>query len=193
MRSGGGFKISVGTSSLLTIFVVLALTIFSVLGYVTANSDYKLANRTAKGITDYYVADSKAEDFLARLDQELYSYMEQVEEIKETGTVPESFATEEAAGEIRGLLQQGLSDSAFYRKAYGVVLGDFSAFSGVFKSDEVVLSENLLTTEFTVDDSRKLIMEIKLDDNPFESGVRYQVVKRALVSTMEYEEELLVS
>ncbi len=46
-----------------------------------------------------------------------------------------------------------------------------------------------LTAEFEVDSSRKLVMKVKLAENPFEGGARYTVVKRALVSTLEYEED----
>ena len=91
MKMRGGFKVSVGISSLLMIFVVLALTTFSVLGYVTANSDYKLADKTANGVSAYYEAEMKSENFLTALDQELCGYMRELREVEKTGKIPDEF------------------------------------------------------------------------------------------------------
>lgn len=52
--------ISVGSSSILVIFVVLALTAFATLSLVSANSDYRLTQRTVETVTQYYAADCNA-------------------------------------------------------------------------------------------------------------------------------------
>lgn len=51
--------ISVGSSSILVIFVVLCLTTFATLSMVSANSDYRLTSRTAQAAQVYYQADSE--------------------------------------------------------------------------------------------------------------------------------------
>lgn len=58
---------AVGASSLLVIFAVLCLTVFSLLSISTVQADRQLADHTANAITGYYLADSQAELILARL------------------------------------------------------------------------------------------------------------------------------
>jgi len=64
--SGGG-SVGVGISSVLMIFIALCLTVFSVLSYLSARADYKLAEKAASATTAYYEADSKAEHIYAGL------------------------------------------------------------------------------------------------------------------------------
>lgn len=54
--SGGG--VSVGSSSILVIFVVLALTAFAALSLTTAGSDLRLTQRVARATQEYYAADA---------------------------------------------------------------------------------------------------------------------------------------
>lgn len=61
--------ISVGSSSILVVFVVLCLTTFATLSLASANADYKLTRRTADEAAAYYAADAKAEDILMQIDQ----------------------------------------------------------------------------------------------------------------------------
>ena len=56
---------AVGGSSLLTVFAVLALTVFALLSLSTAGVG--LADSAAKAVTNYYAADCKAQEILARL------------------------------------------------------------------------------------------------------------------------------
>ena len=58
---------AVGGSSLLTVFAVLALTVFALLSLSTVRADTRLADSAAKAVTDYYAADAKAQEILARL------------------------------------------------------------------------------------------------------------------------------
>ena len=58
---------AVGGSSLLTVFAVLALTVFALLSLSTVKADVRLADSAAKAVTNYYAADCKAQEILARL------------------------------------------------------------------------------------------------------------------------------
>lgn len=58
---------AVGGSSLLTVFAVLALTVFALLSLSTVKADVRLADFAAKAVSDYYAADCKAQEVLARL------------------------------------------------------------------------------------------------------------------------------
>lgn len=58
---------AIGGSSLLTVFAVLALTVFALLSLSTVKADVRLANAADSAVTDYYAADGKAQAILARL------------------------------------------------------------------------------------------------------------------------------
>lgn len=77
---------AVGISSLLVMFAVLCLTVFSLLSVSTVSADVQLGERSRDAITGYYEADCQAEAVLARLrageiphgvtaDDNQYSYL----------------------------------------------------------------------------------------------------------------------
>lgn len=57
----------IGGSSLLVIFAVLCLTVFALLGLSTVQANQRLAEISAKAVSDYYAADCRAEEILAQL------------------------------------------------------------------------------------------------------------------------------
>lgn len=63
-RSSG---INVGGASIIMVFSILCLTIFSVLTLITANSENTLAQKSADEVSAYYAADSKSVDKLAQI------------------------------------------------------------------------------------------------------------------------------
>lgn len=63
--AGGG--ISVGSSSILVIFVVLALTAFAALSLTTAGSDLRLTRRVARATQEFYAADAQAVELTSEL------------------------------------------------------------------------------------------------------------------------------
>ncbi len=71
-----------GISSLLMLFVILCLTVFGVLAYMTARADNRLSARAAETVTAYYQADSAAEELLARTDEALFSLSGDPEELR---------------------------------------------------------------------------------------------------------------
>ena len=58
---------AVGGSSLLTVFAVLALTVFALLSLSTVRADVRLGDAAADSVCGYYRADGKAQEILARL------------------------------------------------------------------------------------------------------------------------------
>jgi hypothetical protein len=66
-RKSKNVGLSVGTSSILVIFVLLCLTTFATLSMVSANADYKLTLRSAEAVREYYAADARAEEVYAEL------------------------------------------------------------------------------------------------------------------------------
>jgi len=61
--------LQIGTSSLILIFVVLCLTIFSVLSLMSATNEMRLAQKSLTTVAQYYEADSLAEMKLKEIDQ----------------------------------------------------------------------------------------------------------------------------
>lgn len=52
--------INIGSASIIMVFSVLCLTIFAVLTFVTANNEFKLAEKSSNAIKTYYEADTRA-------------------------------------------------------------------------------------------------------------------------------------
>ena len=67
MKRGGGVS---GAVSLVMIFCVLCLAVFSVLTLATADRERNLAELTAQSAADYYAADCRAVQIVAALQEE---------------------------------------------------------------------------------------------------------------------------
>lgn len=62
-------RASIGSSSLIVIFIVLCLVTFGVLSLGNAKGDSLLAERNAKAVQEYYRADGVGEEFVQKVDQ----------------------------------------------------------------------------------------------------------------------------
>ena len=65
--------IGVGSASLILIFVVLCLAVFSLLTLNTAKGENELAEKTAASIAAYYQADAQAEILLSEIRAHLFA------------------------------------------------------------------------------------------------------------------------
>ena len=77
----------IGGSSLLMAFVVLCLTTFAVISYMSALRDYRLSKKSSENITQYYMADSKAEEILSSLSSDFEKGIENADNWKENNMV----------------------------------------------------------------------------------------------------------
>ena len=59
--------VSIGGATIVMIFSVLCLTIFSVLSLITAKNDLTLSQKAAAAVTDYYDADARAVEIMDML------------------------------------------------------------------------------------------------------------------------------
>ena len=66
-RDKGFSPPTTGGASLLTVFAVLCLTIFALLSLSTVRADSALGDASAKAVENYYAADARAQEILARL------------------------------------------------------------------------------------------------------------------------------
>jgi hypothetical protein len=62
------FKVNIGISSIILIVLVFALSAFAILSMKASNNEWKLAQRTAVSVSDYYQADTAAEEVLSKID-----------------------------------------------------------------------------------------------------------------------------
>ncbi len=79
---------TVGITSLITFFTILILASFSLLIVSTATNDAQLSQNTSKSVSEYYIADSLAEEKLALLDSIYKTYKNQedfIENLNENG------------------------------------------------------------------------------------------------------------
>ena len=87
-RPGG-----MGASSILMIFVVLALTTFGILSFLSARADLRLTERAADHTVAYYKADRAVEDTLAAIDDAL------VKARREFASLPDTLPSRQAVYE----------------------------------------------------------------------------------------------
>ncbi len=66
-KEGSSFPAVTGASSLLVIFSVLCLTVFSLLSLSTVSADHRIAEENFKAVESYYEADYEANRILASL------------------------------------------------------------------------------------------------------------------------------
>lgn len=81
-------KINVGGGSIILILLIFALSIFSVLSIRASANEFRLASKTADSVSEYYSADTKATELLARicnlgtfLQEDIETYLSDVEEV----------------------------------------------------------------------------------------------------------------
>jgi hypothetical protein len=185
------FHLTVGTSSILMIFVVLCLTTFGVLSFVTANADYKLSNKNAEAVTAYYQADSKANELLKTIDSELLLARESAKYCEtgtDSGKIPnaEQYRQEDEFLQVTALLKQtdktpGQKAEEAYR--YFVYL----LFSGrkditIEKPDFKADSEIKLHYTVPVSDSQQL--EVTVAVNKYGDKTRCKIIGHKLTGTL---------
>ncbi len=61
------FGSNIGSLSLVVVFSILSLTVFAILAYVSANSEYKLAKKFGQSVENLYAADYKAYETLEKI------------------------------------------------------------------------------------------------------------------------------
>lgn len=70
-------RIQIGTSSLLLIFTVLCLVVFSTLSLASAKADYALAAKNEKSVKIYYEADAKGENLKKDINRKIINLADQ--------------------------------------------------------------------------------------------------------------------
>lgn len=74
-RSSSRSAISVGTTTLVLIFVLLCLLTFSVLSLVSARANMRLSQKSADRTTAYYEAENTSSDILIQVTEAVQKYL----------------------------------------------------------------------------------------------------------------------
>lgn len=75
-------RVQIGTSSLVLIFTVLCLVIFSTLSLTSAKADYSLAIKNESNIKTYYSVDAKGEELKRDVNEEIMKLASQANSIE---------------------------------------------------------------------------------------------------------------
>lgn len=190
MKPKRNFQFSIGWSSILMIFVVLCLTAFGILSYVTANADYKLSAKTALTVQDYYEASQKSEKKLQAIDTAVLRARTDAKSASSSGSCAGLANREdyERIPAVESVLKSAVPISEKYKMCCAVfsrVL--LSKLDGVTLADPSGTSLPLNGTfSVAADQNRKI--QVSLVINPLADTDRCKVESSRLVDSEETEE-----
>ncbi|TQI67645.1 hypothetical protein [Clostridium sp. KNHs216] len=183
MRRKGNFHLGVGASSILMIFVVLCLTTFGILSYVTANADNKISTKNAETVENYYAATAIAEQKLQKIDEALLSAREDA--AKATGGIALIQLKEYNQYKNRSKLQSAteiLAGNASAEQKKAVCYRSFAQML-LTRLDGVTVEpsdEDSLNVRFPVDAGAGRQIETRLAVGAFDDAERYRITERKL-------------
>lgn len=197
IKKKGSFKMGVGISSLLLIFVVLCLTTFAVLSYLTANADHKLTDKTGDTVSAYYAADGAAQQKLADIDDALKERAEaalQIVKSQPAGAADPAFlqfATRQPFGvsdpallsgkerEIAEVLAESSGNQA--AKIYQILVTAWAGEQGLtFSPEEMTLSFTVEeTSSETEEKARTLFVTLRVNEDPAAHS-RYEIIRHTI-------------
>jgi hypothetical protein len=193
VKRKSSFNLSVGASSILMIFVVLCLTTFAVLSYVTANADGKISTKNAETVENYYAATTEVEKKLQPIDDILLSAKQDAQQAAESGSCTglSNYAQYQNRSRLKPvniILQSAASmeekRSVCYRYFSEMLLTHLRGVA-VTTSDD-----GRLLVAFTVDAGGGRQIETKLAVAPYGDGERYKITSRKLMSAQPTESGL---
>lgn len=190
MNKKGSFHFSVGASSILMIFVVLCLTTFGILSYVTANADSKLSTKNSETVENYYKGIAAGEKMLKQIDEALSSAKLDAAQAAKSGTCAElenySLYNTGKLDKIEAVLRSGAAkeekEAACYRYFSAILLSKQKNISV-----EDAENQPLLISFTTETDGQQL--QTKLTANPYGQSQRYQITSRKRILTLSVESE----
>ena len=177
MKNKTDFRIGIGTSSILLMLVVLALTALSLLAYSSARNNATLANRDLHMTLAYYEAAAKAQRDLCTMDALLADSNARTTMAIDTPIVTAA-ATTASAGDTQTAEPMQSNDAAAWQAQF--VAHDLG---------NIIVHIDLSYT-LTIDagESRVLVVEGQLSPG---AATRYTITRHELVNTASYPEPTL--
>lgn len=185
MKRKGDFHLGVGASSILMIFVVLCLTTFGILSYVTANADNKISTKNAETVESYYAGTVAAEEKLQKIDLALFNAKEDAEQAA-SGTALtglKNYASYKGRGELQSVINILNSNPSMEKKHASC----YRSFAEMLVTHiEGVTVENsdagIFGVIFLTDAGGGRQIETRLTVNSYGSAERYQIKGKKLIS-----------
>lgn len=182
----------VGASSILMIFVMLCLTTFGVLSYVTADADRKISTKNAESVENYYKAVSAAQAKLQKIDAELLRAQYDAKRIAKDpiylGLMSDSVYSEnkDSLAEIDALLKSGASPDEKRSGCYRLFA---SARLARLPGVTLLAASGTPGASFTekVDENRSL--SVTLITEPYGGNARYRITEQKLLNNRSSEGE----
>lgn len=191
MKQKRSYNWSVGASSILMIFVVLCLTTFGILSYVTANADNKLSTKNAETVENYYNGTVLSEEMLREIDTALLGAAQDAKQAAKTGNLLSLSEYSQYRG--RSELEPAaaiLKTDASEQEKTAVCYRNFAEML-LTRLDGVTVKgdgDNLIAVYFTEAGSGRRI-QTALTVFPYGSAERYKVTGKNLVSSQPTEND----
>ncbi len=189
-------RISIGASSILMIFVILCLTTFSVLSFVTANADYKLTEKSFQTVSSYYQADAQAQETLAAIDSVLVNLAETAGGLADSPSRLADWEETPALQEqLRAILNQTDMTLEQQEQALYCLLVRNHPFDETIQTDYANQAEDAeefgrLAFVLPAGNQRQLEVALELKKNPWQNrSGRYRVSVYQVVSTVDWEDD----
>ncbi len=158
-----------GASSILMIFVVLALTTFGVLSLLSSRADLRLTQKAFDYTVAYYEADDTVEQTLAAIDDLLVSARRETVSLTQTGRLQTPGLTPPDAAQ---------GPEAVYLALIRQLLPSL---------ETVALSDGRLTFSVPAGNGQEIVTELEI--LPLTDPLRTKLLRRVLCSTNEPAEE----
>lgn len=109
---------NIGTSLILTVFIILALVTFAVLSMINTNHDYEFTEKIADRTSRYYEASNDASALLAQID-------ETARQCYTSNQTEYYLAVQKKLGQMKGVTTESTGENCLV--SYSVPIGDSQA------------------------------------------------------------------
>ncbi len=183
MKRKSDIQFGVGGSSILMIFVILCLTTFGILSFVTANADYKISAKNAETVKNYYKAYAEAQTRLQQIDGALLDAGKDAEQavkentcerIKNKALYPDGVA-------LSTIYTSGLSAEQKHQAFYRLFAQILTSKNAGVTFEETQTGDGL-NGFFTCEADRNRQIRMELTVNPYGSAELYRITGEKLVN-----------
>ncbi len=184
MESKNRIPFSVGGSSVLMIFVVLCLTTFGILSYVTANADCRISTKNADTVKNYYEAGAEVQARLEQIDSALVLAKSDAKQavdskslagLKNKSLYPES-------SKLEPVFRSRMPAEEKYEACYKIFSRILVSQCPGVTVEEAGEEGGELSCSFTgeVDQNRRI--QVRLAVNPYSGAERYRITGQKLAA-----------
>jgi|GEM_PF-1601604 hypothetical protein len=187
MKSKSNIHLSVGSSSILMIFVVLCLTTFGMLSYVTANADSKISTKNAETVQNYYKANQLAQTKLEQLDSALFTAKSDAKQAVDEGTCDglKNKSLYQSSSEVQPIFNSNLSKNEKYAICYQIFCKLLLSKSSGVVMEAAQDGNDEIKCSFTAEADQNRQIQVKLTVNSYPSAERYKITEEKLISTQD--------